>query len=226
MAARAWLLAVVAAGLTLAAVVPAASAPGTGSPFGADVGAAWHAGAAESMTAPAAARRCRTVARKRFARIRRGSLAKPARLAARRRVKAKLARCLTAARLVTPTLTPGGPAPQPPSPTPPTGPGTPPPSLPGFVSATASDDDGFRLTLSRPAVAAGSVTVELRNSDRGPHDLVIEPDGGGETARFDPLAPDTAPVRKTIALPAGRWRLYCSLGDHAAQGMEATLRAE
>jgi hypothetical protein len=55
----------------------------------------------------------------------------------------------------------------------------------------------------------------------------VEPEGGGaETARFDPLAPDAAPVRRAVALPAGRWRLYCSLGDHAEQGMEAILRAE
>jgi hypothetical protein len=150
---------------------------------------------------------------------------------ARHRVRIKLRRCLNAARRRDPAPIPGGQAPAPapgqPTPTPPAGPGTPPPPPPAFVSVTASDDDGFRLALSRPAVAAGTVTVELRNTDRGPHDLVVEPDGGGvEVGRFDPLAPDSVPVRKAVTLPAGRWRLYCSLGDHAEQGMEATLRAE
>jgi len=114
--------------------------------------------------------------------------------------------------------------------TPTPGPGSPDapaPTLPSFVGVTASDDDGFRLTLSRPAVAAGSVTIELRNTDSGPHDLVVEPEGGGaEAARFEPVGPDSAPARKTVALPAGRWRLYCSLPTHAPRGMEAILRAE
>jgi hypothetical protein len=99
--------------------------------------------------------------------------------------------------------------------------------LPSFVGVTASDVDGnFRLALSRPAVAAGNVTVELRNTDKGPHDLWIEPDGGGPAvAKFDPAAPD-AVVRKQVVLPKGEWYLYCTLPGHAADGMSARLRAE
>ena len=91
---------------------------------------------------------------------------------------------------------------------------------------TASDSDGFRLTLSRPAVAAGNVTIELHNIDNGPHDLVVEPDGGGgAVADFDEADPG-AVVRKQVALAKGRWYLYCSLPNHEAIGMHATLRAE
>lgn len=182
-----------------------------------------------SASEAAAERRCRSTARRRLARVRRASLTKRERTTARKRLRRKLRRCLSAARRVVPAPTPGGPGPGPaqPPPTTPTGPTPPAPTLPSFVGVTASDSDGFRLALSRPAVAAGNVTIELRNTDRGPHDLVVEPDGGGaETARFDPLAPDSAPTRKTVALPAGLWRLYCSLSNHAEQGMEVTLRAE
>ena len=71
-----------------------------------------------------------------------------------------------------------------------------------------------------------NVTIELRNVDNGPHDLVVEPEGGGdEVARFDEADPG-AVVRKAVPLSKGRWRLYCSLPGHAAIGMEATLRAE
>ncbi len=105
-------------------------------------------------------------------------------------------------------------------------PGTPAPSLPSFVGVTASDSDGFRLTLSRPAVAAGNVTIELRNIDNGPHDLVVEPEGGSAAvADFDEADPG-AVVRKQVALANGRWYLYCSLPGHEAIGMHATLRAE
>ena len=91
---------------------------------------------------------------------------------------------------------------------------------------TASDSDGFKLTLSRPAVAAGNVTIELRNIDNGPHDLVVEPEGGGvAVADFDEAGPG-AVARKQVALAKGRWYLYCSLPGHEAIGMHATLRAE
>lgn len=235
---RAWAITIVAVGLTLTAVAPASSAPGTGSAFGADVGTAGPAGAigsskgaAASRAGQTAARRCRSAARKRLARIRNGSLAKRARPAARRRVRAKLRRCLRVARREpTPPVngappSAGQPAPQPGAP-----PGTPspipPPSLPSFVGVTASDSDGFRLTLSRPAVAAGNVTVELRNIDSGPHDLWIEPDGGGPAVvKFEEADPG-AVTRKQVVLPKGDWYLYCSLPGHAASGMSARLRAE
>jgi hypothetical protein len=229
-----------AVGVTLTVAAPASSAPGTGSSFGADVGVAWPVGAIGSPTATSAshagqtaARRCRSTARKRLARIRNGSLAERARPAARRRVRVKLRRCLRAARRddaqeppasAEPPST-GQPMPQPGAP-PGTPPPSPPPSLPSFVGVTASDSDGFRLTLSRPAVAAGNVTIELRNTDKGPHDLWIEPDGGGPAvAKFDEADPG-AVARKQVVLPKGEWYLYCTLPGHAAEGMSARVRAE
>jgi len=180
-----------------------------------------------SASGATAKRRCRSTAKRRFVRVRHASLTKRERTTVRKRVQRKLRRCLAATRQAVPTPpTEGSPAPQQPSsPSPaPTAPG---PTLPSFVGVTASDDDGFRLTLSRPAVAAGNVTIELRNTDSGPHDLVVEPDGGGaEVARFDPVEPGAAPARETVTLSAGRWRLYCSLPNHALAGMQATLRAE
>jgi hypothetical protein len=177
---------------------------------------------------PRTERRCRSLAHRRGERMRRAAVRRGAThvpRADRLRVRRKLRRCLRAVRRaaerpsdgVTDTPGDGGP-----------GSAAPPPgsTLLSFVGVTASDDDGFRLTLSRPAVAAGTVTIELRNNDSGPHDLVVEPDGGGaEVARFDAADPGVV-ARRSVALPAGRWRLYCSLPNHAALGMEATLRAE
>jgi hypothetical protein len=208
----------------------APSLPAVAAPVAAtDGGARGRTSARVTSAGEAAAeRRCRSTAGRRFARVRRASPTKRERTAARKRVRRKLRRCLGAARRVVPAPPTGG-VPvtprQPSSPAP--GPAPPGPTLPSFVGVTASDDDGFRLTLSRPAVAAGNVTIELRNTDSGPHDLVVEPDGGGaEVARLDPVGPGSPPLRKAVSLPAGRWRLYCSLSNHALAGMQVTLRAE
>ncbi len=194
-------------------------------------------GSSETVTTPLAGlaakpsraeRRCRLLARRRLARSRElahGSV----RTAARARVRRKLRRCLREARSdgQTPGPLPGEPAP----PTPgqgggPSTPGSPPTPLASFTGVTASDSDGFRLTLSRPLVAAGDVTIELRNADSGPHDLVVRPEAGGpEAARFGPADPE-AVVRKRVALARGRWYLFCSLSGHEAAGMHVTLRAE
>jgi hypothetical protein len=119
-------------------------------------------------------------------------------------------------------------APAPPTGGPPAGsPGDAPastPTLPRFVSVSARE---WSLTLSRPLVGAGTVTVELRNVGEDPHDLVVSPDDGSHA----PLAEwaETDPgeyVRRAIDLPAGRYLLFCSLEGHEAAGMSARLRVE
>jgi hypothetical protein len=104
--------------------------------------------------------------------------------------------------------------------TPPSAPAA--PSLGRFLSVSARE---FSLTLSRPAVAPGSVSVELRNVGEDPHDLVLSPDDGSHT----PLAsfaetPSGGVQRHSVALSAGRYLLWCSLPGHEAAGMSATLR--
>lgn len=175
-----------------------------------------------------AERRCRSVARHRLMRLRKAARAKGrARVAAsdRRRVRRKLRRCLRDAALPKDPAGAPGEAPGDGTGTP-TTPAAPPLPLPSFVGVTASDSDGFRLTLSRPAVAAGQVTVELRNVDSGPHDLVVRPEGGGPVAAQFGEAEPGAVVRQQANLPKGRWYLYCSLPGHEVSGMYATLRAE
>ena len=117
-----------------------------------------------------------------------------------------------------------GPFPPPPDPgDPPPPPGPPEPALPRYVSATTTEWD---IVLSRQLVAAGTVRIELRNMGEDPHDLVVVPEAGGEAvhhfAEHDPDTWSDAPVE----LPAGRYRLFCSLLDHAERGMQATLRVE
>jgi hypothetical protein len=86
------------------------------------------------------------------------------------------------------------------------------------VSATE-----FRLTLTRPAVKAGVVEIELQNDGEDPHDLRIRRVGGSHTFTV-PLT--SSGKRRTVAIRmrAGQYRLWCSLADHRALGMQALLR--
>jgi hypothetical protein len=103
-------------------------------------------------------------------------------------------------------------------------PSQPPPPLPRFASVAARE---WSLTLSRPVVGAGAVTIELRNLGEDPHNLVVSPDDGSHA----PVASwaETGPggvLRQSVTLPAGRYLLFCSLEGHEAAGMSARLRVE
>jgi hypothetical protein len=95
--------------------------------------------------------------------------------------------------------------------------------LPRFVSVAARE---FSLTLSRPLVGAGAVTVELRNSGEDPHNLVVSPEGTHTPlASFSEIGPGTY-ERRSVSLAPGRYQLWCSLELHEGLGMSTTLRVE
>ena len=81
----------------------------------------------------------------------------------------------------------------------------------------------FHLILSRPYVKAGHVEIELQNDGEDVHDLRLRRIGGTRTYRV----PGTQPGRRRtieISLLPGRYRLWCSVADHRALGMQAVLR--
>ena len=81
----------------------------------------------------------------------------------------------------------------------------------------------FHLTLSRPSVKAGVLEIELQNVGEDPHDLRVRRVGGSHTFSIPLTQPGK---RRTIALNVrpGRYRLWCSVADHRALGMQALLR--
>lgn len=114
-----------------------------------------------------------------------------------------------------PGSTPGPEEPQSPAP------GTPAP--PRFVSVAARE---FSLTLSRPLVGTGAVTVELRNNGEDPHNLVVSPEGThSPLASFSEIDPGTY-ERRYVTLAPGRYQLWCSLEFHEGLGMSTTLRVQ
>jgi hypothetical protein len=120
-----------------------------------------------------------------------------------------------------PVTDPGaGPAPGSDSPHTPS-PGAPAP--PRFVSVAARE---FSLTLSRPLVGTGAVTVELRNSGEDPHNLVVSSEGThSPLATFSEIDPGTY-ERRSVSLAPGRYQLWCSLEFHEGLGMSTTLRVQ
>ncbi len=87
------------------------------------------------------------------------------------------------------------------------------------MSVTARE---FSLTLSRPLVGAGEVTIELRNFGEDPHDLVVER-SGAEVGTWGELGPGAVGAKK-LALSSGSYKLFCSIEGHEELGMKATLR--
>jgi hypothetical protein len=94
-------------------------------------------------------------------------------------------------------------------------------AAPARVQVTAQE---FSLTLSRPSIKAGVAIVELANYGEDTHDLRIQQLSVKKAKVFGvpPLAPgETGDVERKLA--AGRYQLWCSIADHRARGMRATL---
>lgn len=89
------------------------------------------------------------------------------------------------------------------------------------LSVTARE---FYYVLSRPSVKAGEVTVELNNQGEDPHNLNLRLEGDeGEPLQI----PETDSLERDVEsfeLPAGKYKLWCSLPEHEEQGMTATLQ--
>ena len=81
----------------------------------------------------------------------------------------------------------------------------------------------FTLTLSRPAVQRGTVSVELVNFGMDAHDLIVlKKVPGAKPIAFKRLDPKGRADR-TLKLTPGRYSLWCSIADHRSRGMRATL---
>jgi hypothetical protein len=80
----------------------------------------------------------------------------------------------------------------------------------------------YAFTLSRLQVKAGSAEIELDNFGEDPHDLRIQRRGARHIAGLG-LVPPGARALLSLHLRPGRYSLWCSVADHRARGMQATL---
>ena len=94
-----------------------------------------------------------------------------------------------------------------------------PPPPPARVQVVARE---FSFALSRQPIKAGWATIELRNAGQDAHDLRLRRVGGTRTYAW-PVTQAGAVVDETFKLLPGRYVLYCSVANHRALGMSATL---
>jgi plastocyanin len=94
-----------------------------------------------------------------------------------------------------------------------------PPPPPARVQVVAKE---FSFTLSRQAIHAGKAIIELRNAGEDAHDLRLRRIGGTHVWAW-PVTQAGGVVDEQVTLPPGRYLLYCSVANHRALGMTATL---
>jgi plastocyanin len=82
----------------------------------------------------------------------------------------------------------------------------------------------YRIAVYRPRVRPGALKLTIRNLGEDVHDLVVRQGGRRVGGLKDVVKPGrTATLRITLRRP-GRYQLVCTVADHEARGMRATLR--
>ncbi len=82
--------------------------------------------------------------------------------------------------------------------------------------------DEYGYSLSRQSIKAGPALVQLVNFGEDEHDLRLRRAGGTRTYVVGKVRPGRTAELEARFL-AGRFTLWCSLGDHRRRGMSATL---
>lgn len=92
----------------------------------------------------------------------------------------------------------------------------------------------FTLTLSRPSVAAGEVTVEMVNMGEDPHNVYLQRIGSSdpvlwvgyeEHVQEAEHAPGSV-ISSTFTLAPGVYKVWCEVNGHETLGMVARLTVE
>ncbi len=83
----------------------------------------------------------------------------------------------------------------------------------------------FRFTLSRTTVPAGKVAFQFVNNGQDEHNLNVLSGEGSLEGSFPKT--DSHGIREqTMTLRKGTFTLFCSLPEHQAKGMHATLTVQ
>jgi len=91
-----------------------------------------------------------------------------------------------------------------------------PPADATHVTVSAKE---YAYDVSSKTLEAGVVVFDLTNDGAMEHDLVLEGGPGGGTQIIGPGETDSF----FVTLEPGTYTLYCSVGNHRAQGMEFTI---
>ena len=80
----------------------------------------------------------------------------------------------------------------------------------------------FSFALSRTHVKGGQAVIELANFGSDPHDLRLQRVGARHIAGLGQVVPGRR-ADLSLKLTPGRYLLWCSIANHRALGMRATL---
>lgn len=79
----------------------------------------------------------------------------------------------------------------------------------------------FSIELSETSFTPGTHTFRVQNQGRSPHDLRIE--GPGVADEGSPVINRGGTGEVTVTLQPGTYEVWCSVGNHRAQGMDTTI---
>jgi plastocyanin len=82
----------------------------------------------------------------------------------------------------------------------------------------------FAIAVYRPKVHRGKVKLNVRNLGEDVHDLVVERAGRRVGALVTVVKPGATATLRLNLKKTGSYRLICTVADHEARGMRATLR--
>jgi plastocyanin len=88
------------------------------------------------------------------------------------------------------------------------------------VQATGTE---YHISLSRAKIKPGRLRLEFVNYGQDDHDLAIRRVGSSSTHNLGTTHPGDRAVGR-FKVRAGTYTLWCTLADHRARGMKATLR--
>jgi plastocyanin len=90
-------------------------------------------------------------------------------------------------------------------------------------SAVQASGSEFRINLSRNKVAPSRLRLEFVNFGEDDHDLAIRRVGTSLVRNLGTTHPGERAVER-FKVRRGTYLLWCTLGDHRARGMRATLK--
>jgi hypothetical protein len=94
------------------------------------------------------------------------------------------------------------------------------PRPPSRMQVTSSE---FEFVVSRAKLRQGRAIVELVNLGEDPHDLALRRTARGARTYSTPEVLPGGERTISLRLYPGRYQLWCTIADHRARGMRATL---
>lgn len=91
------------------------------------------------------------------------------------------------------------------------------------TSSVQASGTEFRIALSRSKVAPSKLRLEFVNYGEDDHDLAVRRVGTTLVRNLGEVRPGERTVER-FKVRKGTYMLWCTLGDHRALGMKATLK--